>query len=155
MTEDHGQERRLIAVTRTDPPTRATHDVLGDDEDAPPARPDGPGGDFSPEDGGRDAQGLTEALEAAGDYADPADGITDDVIVLAARYGWPYVRCGQPCGFVATGPPGGGAYGMFENHRCGQPGDVPDIRGAVVGCITFIAALAIVAWMVLQLVGGR
>lgn len=90
--------------------------------------------------------------------ADPAGGILEDAAIIAARNGWAYARCGELCGFVATGPDADVIATILANHRCGLPQPEPNrspLARLVVGCATFIAVLILILLVVEDLAGVK
>lgn len=100
-------------------------------------------------------------LDSLPDVADPADDeIVDDVVIHAARMRWPVARCGQPCGYVATGPSAVTVEALMAAHRCGQPvppdpNRSPSLARLVVGCATAVAILIAIGLIIEDLLGVK
>jgi hypothetical protein len=92
--------------------------------------------------------------------------LTEDLIAKhAAAKGWPIVRCGEPCGFIATVPDNAAGDSLSEllaKHVCARqvdldavPKPTPSLARLVVGCLTLIAVLIIIGVLIEDLAGVK
>jgi hypothetical protein len=85
------------------------------------------------------------------------------IVEHAAAQGWPVVRCGEGCGFIATAPDnavGADVHTLLSTHSSAcplrqRPPTTPSLARLVVGCTTFIAILIIIAAVVEDIAGVR